>query len=264
VLRFAQTSAVLHDALFQGSSLSHFQVAAASIPSSMSRGLHTVEGEYWLHGVCPVGSMKNYVVAWKNSSSKLATPTSVDFFHGVPLSFDDEADLEAHAIMWQELCELNDTSDTINRVIEFRWKEETMGKFFEVPGSATNSALVKILIEDQNGDSEYDDELKFRINLNPEASEDTPNMNLHRASIQLVGGKSSSHVYAIFFHTIDPTYQVHIPIADHRQPIFPTKEVFHQWHPLMAGLKRRPRLRFLIRLKPSESGPLDAMCGCCG
>eukprot|EP00913_Durusdinium_trenchii_P027629 g25911.t1 len=88
--------------------------------------------------------------------------------------------------------------------------------------------------------------------------------NLHRMSLQLVGGKSSSKIYQIFFHTVDPTYQVHINVPDHRQPIFPTNEVFHQWHPLMAGLRKRPRLRFLIRLKPMDSGPLDAMCGCCG
>eukprot|EP00415_Alexandrium_ostenfeldii_P002254 UN2254 len=139
-----------------------------------------------------------------------------------------------------------------------------MKSFFDVPGSATNSALVKITVEDPSGDADMDDDLRFRVNLNPEEKTEDNAMSLHRLSLQLVGGKSSYRIYQIFFHTIDPAYQVHINVPDHRVPIFPTKEVFHQWHPLMDGLKRRPRLRFLLRLKSLESGPLDAMCGCCG
>mmetsp|Transcript_112917 Transcript_112917/g.177670 ORF Transcript_112917/g.177670 Transcript_112917/m.177670 type:complete len:159 (+) Transcript_112917:820-1296(+) len=142
-----------------------------------------------------------------------------------------------------------------------RWR-----RFFEVPGSSTSSALIKICIEDADGDSSLDDDLKFRVGLNPEKDEEGPfagGVSQHRLSLQLVGGKSSNHMYAIFFHTIDPAYQVHVSVPDHRMPIFATKEVFHQWHPLMHGLKTRPRLRFLIRAKPSELGPLEAMCGCC-
>lgn len=121
-------------------------------------------------------------------------------------------------------------------------------------------------MEDPSGDMELDDDLKFRVNLIPEdsGSEAGALKVMHRLSLSLVGGKSSEKIYQIFFHTVDPTYQVHINVPDHRQPIFPTNEVFHQWHPLMDGLRRRPRLRFLIRLKPMDSGPLDAMCGCCG
>eukprot|EP00434_Breviolum_minutum_P026510 symbB.v1.2.023436.t1/scaffold2097.1/size89669/3 len=55
---------------------------------------------------------------------------------------------------------------------------------------------------------ELDDDLKFRVNLLPEQSEEEGAMkNLHRMSLQLVGGKGSSKVYQIFFHTVDPTYQ---------------------------------------------------------
>ncbi|CAM9131277.1 unnamed protein product [Phaeothamnion confervicola] len=88
-------------------------------------------------------------------------------------------------------------------------------------------------------------------------------LHQHRLAIQLVGGKGASQVYQLSFHSIDPTYQVHVPVPDHRMPVFTTREVFHQYHPLMAGLKLRPRLRFLIRVKPDGSGPLGDMCGCC-
>lgn len=205
-------------------------------------------------------------MSWKNGKLQLLMPSSVEHLFGAPMTFDTLADVEAAGVMWQELCEMN-ASGCINVVTEFKWKPETIKSFFDVPGSSTNSALMKVEVEDPSGDQELDDELKFRVNLVPESSEEAGTgamKNLHRMSLQLVGGKSSSKVYQIFFHTVDPTYQVHINVPDHRQPIFPTNEVFHQWHPVMAGLKKRPRLRFLIRLKPMDSGPLDAMCGCCG
>jgi hypothetical protein len=222
-----------------------------------------------------VSAIKRYALSFRDSKIKLNLSSSKDYLFGEPLWFDTTADVEAMAITAQELVEMKDDL-TVNYVVEFKWRPETMKAFFDVEGSATNSALVKICIEDADGDSSLDDDLKFRINLNPEGEEDAKegaktdeaapsasSMKQHRASIQLVGGKSSNHMYAIFFHTIDPNYQVHVPVPDHRMPIFPTKEVFHQWHPLMDGLRRRPRLRFLIRAKPSELGPLEAMCGCC-
>jgi len=240
------------------------------LPPGHPRGFHTVEGDLWLHALLPVSAIKRYAVAFRDSKIKLNTASSKDYLFGEPLWFDTTADVEAMAVTAQELVEMQDTS-TRNFVVEFKWRPETMKAFFDVEGSATNSALTKISIEDADGDSDLDDDLKFRINLNPEVVEGTENeatsgasaMKQHRASIQLVGGKSSNHMYQIFFHTIDPKYQVHIAVPDHRMPIFPTKEVFHQWHPLMNGLKVRPRLRFLIRAKPSELGPLEAMCGCC-
>lgn len=276
VLRVSQASPALCDAIFSPSATSHFQAAAASLPAGQPKGSHTVDGKLWLHALLPVSAVKRYAVSFRDSKIRINTASSKDYLHGEPIWYDTTADVEAMAITAQELVELNDSA-TFNYMVEFKWKPETLKSFFDVEGSATNSALVKVCIEDQDGDSELDDDLKFRINLNPEGAEGQPaeatpapeaaavgsSMKQHRASVQLVGGKSSNHMYAIFFHTIDPAYQVHIAVPDHRMPVFPTKEVFHQWHPLMDGLKRRPRLRFLIRAKPSELGPLEAMCGCC-
>lgn len=262
VITFSQTCPELRDAVSSPQAFAHFQRAGASIPQGQPRGLQTIEGNMWLHGLLPMVSIREYALTWKKAKIKVNTPCSGDYMWGEPLRFDTAADVEASGVMALEICELQD-ADVLNYVIEFRWRPDTMKSFFAHSGSATNSALVKVCVEDPE-DSDNDDELKFRVNLNPEAGEESSGMQLHRLSLQLVGGKSSSHIYQIFFHTIDPTYQVHINVPDHRMPIFPTKEVFHQWHPLMNGLKERPRLRFLTRLKPMESGPLDAMCGCCG
>lgn len=261
VLHFAQSSALFHDTVFSPEAHAAFQSAAADL--TQARGLQSTEG-LWLHGLLPVRSIRTYAPAWKRAQLQLAMPTSVEHLFGEPMSFDTWQDVEAAGVMWQELSEL-DTSGAVNYVTEFKWRPETMASFFSTPSSSTSSGLVKFTVEDPSGDMELDDDLKFRVNLIPEQSEEDGAMkNLHRMSLQLVGGKSSSKIYQIFFHTVDPTYQVHINVPDHRQPIFPTNEVFHQWHPLMAGLRKRPRLRFLIRLKPMDSGPLDAMCGCCG
>jgi hypothetical protein len=273
VLRVSQVSPAFYDAIFAPDAFTHFSAAASSIPDGQPRGAHTIEGALWLHGLVPVSAIKRYALAFSGSKIKLNTNSNTEYLFGEPLWYEAMADVEAMAITAQELVEIADDG-TYNYVVEFKWKKETMKAFFDVPGSATNSALVKMCIPDMDGDSSMDDDLKFRINFNPEGedgSEAAPaeggavasGMKVHRISIQQVGGKSSNHMYAIFFHTVDPAYQVHISVPDHRMPVFPTKEVFHQWHPLMDGLKRRPRLRFLIRAKPSELGPLEAMCGCC-
>ena len=78
--------------------------------------------------------------------------------------------------------------------MQSRWRPETMKSFFDVQGSATISSLVKITVESADGDSDLDDDLKFRINLNPEENPDTPSLSLHRMSIQLVGGKTSNPI----------------------------------------------------------------------
>ena len=67
-----------------------------------------------------------------------------------------------------------------------------MKSFFDVQGSATNSFLVKITVESAHGDSDLDDDLKFRIYLNPEENPCTPSLSLHRMSIQLISGKTSN------------------------------------------------------------------------
>mmetsp|Transcript_100984 Transcript_100984/g.290496 ORF Transcript_100984/g.290496 Transcript_100984/m.290496 type:complete len:801 (+) Transcript_100984:99-2501(+) len=268
VLRVSQASATMHDGIFSPDGFAHFRAAAACVlADGAPRGLHAVSGEVWLHALMPLRSIKMYAQAWRAACVKLSTKCTGEYMWGEPLQFDTVGDLEAAGVMWLELGEIKD-ADTVNFLIEFGWRPETMKSFFDVPGSATNSALVKITVEDPSGDSELDDDLRFRVNLNPENENgedgEAGGMKLHRMSLQLVGGKTSNHIYQIFFHTVDPAYQVHINVPDHRTPIFPTKEVFHQWHPLMAGLRQRPRLRFLLRLKSLESGPLDAMCGCCG
>eukprot|EP00929_Paragymnodinium_shiwhaense_P056915 TRINITY_DN28490_c0_g1_i1.p1 TRINITY_DN28490_c0_g1~~TRINITY_DN28490_c0_g1_i1.p1 ORF type:complete len:814 (+),score=146.52 TRINITY_DN28490_c0_g1_i1:99-2540(+) len=266
VYRLSQTCPALHDLLFAPEAYSHFQQAALDIPPGQfgnMKGLHAVNGGIWLHGLLPLRSIKVYADAHKKSGVKFVTKFHADYIEGQPLGYHNLEDVKAAGVTWVELSEMEQTKDTNNFVVEFAWRDETMKSFFDVEGSATNSGLVKITVEDPEGDMENDDDLKFRVNLNPEKVEET-GMNLHRMSIQLVGGKSSARIYCIFFHTIDAAYQVHIFVPDHRTPIFPTKEVFHQWHPLMAGLRKRPRLRFLLRIKSMESGPLDAMCGCCG
>jgi hypothetical protein len=219
-------------------------------------------GSLWLHGLMPLSSVREYGLKFRASRVTIKTDFHPDHIHGGPMALDTLADAEAASVTFQELCEMKGNEDTTNFIVEFTWREETMRSFFEADTNATSSKLVKISVPDPEDEDEEDD-LKFRVNLNPEKNEET-GMQMHRLSLQLVGGKSSARTYQIFFHTIDPKYQVHINVPDHRVPIFPTKEVFHQWHPLMAGLRARPRLRFLIRLKGLEKGPLDAMCGCCG
>jgi len=85
----------------------------------------------------------------------------------------------------------------------------------------------------------------------------------HRMVLQLVGGKNCSQVYMLSFHTIDPTYQVHVAVPDHRIPIYQSRETFHRYHPLMSSLQEKARVRVLVRAKPDGRGPLGDMCGCC-
>jgi hypothetical protein len=85
----------------------------------------------------------------------------------------------------------------------------------------------------------------------------------YRVVLQLVGGKTASQVYTMSFHTIAPSYQVHVAVPDHRMPVFESKEMVHRWHPLLAGLQKQPSVRMLVRIKPDGSGPLGDMCGCC-
>lgn len=73
---------------------------------------------------------------------------------------------------------------------------------------------------------------------------------------------TTEYVYMAYFSSIDPRYQVHVPIKDHRMPFTEAAVVLHKWHPLIAGLQRNPRLRFLVRVK-QEGEPLADMCGCC-
>ncbi|CAJ1336630.1 unnamed protein product [Effrenium voratum] len=223
LLRVSQASALFHDAVFSPEAHAAFQSAAADLPPGAPRGLQTTEG-LWLHGLLPMRSIRQYAIAWRTARLQLAMPSSVEHLFGEPMAFHTLGDVEAAGVMWLELSEL-DAAGSVNYVTEFKWRPETMESFFSVPGSSTASGLVKFTVEDPSGDMELDDDLKFRVNLIPEESkEDGAMKNLHRMSLQLVGGKSSTKIYQIFFHTVDPTYQVHINVPDHRQPIFPTNE----------------------------------------
>lgn len=261
VLRVSATSAFLRDALCSPRAFQYFRTASEDIGTGLPRGLHTSKGQLWLHGLMPMTFIKGYAIAFKNSKVQMATPCTGTFPFGEPLTFQDAADVEAAGVMWKEVHDLED-EDSQAFVVEFSWRPETLQSFFDVTGSATNSALVPVCFEDPNDDGE-DDDLKFRLNLNPEPKADESFLDFHRLSIQLVGGKSSYRTYALSFHTIDPLFQLHITVTDHRIPLFVSAEVFHQWHPVMAVLKAKSRLRFLIRMKPLEKGPLDGMCGCC-
>jgi len=183
---------------------------------------------------------------------------------GGTFKFDTLGDVEALGVTWLELSEISD-KDTYTFVADFGWRPETMQSFVDAGCiGKLDSALVKVTCEDPD-DNDRDDDVRFRVILRPEEnSKELTGMSTHRMMLAISGGKVSSCPYQIFCHTVDPTYQVHIKIEDHRTPMVETQEVFHQWHPLMAGLKQRPRLRFLLRLKALDSGPLDAMCGCCG
>ncbi|CAB1108097.1 unnamed protein product [Ectocarpus sp. CCAP 1310/34] len=205
------------------------------------------------------------------------------------ISFKNAQEVEAAGITWLEVEQLADPLAK-NFVVEFSWRPETMRTFFESGNSSTSSAMVKI--EYEANEDAFDDEvdtLKFRLVLRPEtvenneASVDAASpvprtaaaeipaassgsasaLPLHRLMIQTVGGRSCSQVYGLSFHSISPSFQVHVQVPDHRVPYFQTDQLFHKWHPLMESLRAEPRLRFLVRMKPDGSGPLDNMCGCC-
>jgi hypothetical protein len=261
VLRVSQGSLALHDSVFSLEGFANFQRASSLLPSSFPRGLHTVDGHLWLHGLLPVRTIKNYAIAFQAANVALATKSSVEYLWGEPLRFYTHGDAEAAGVMWMQLKE-SIRNDTKNFLVEFQWRPEILKSFFGEPGSSTNSALANITVKDPDGDSEMDDVLRFRVALLPEMSEDG-NSSLHRMSLQLVGGKTSSHIYQICFDIIDPAYSLRINVPDHRMPFFQTKEVFHQSHPLMAGLQQRSHLRFLARLQTMETVPLGAQCSCC-
>ena len=54
--------------------------------------------------------------------------------------FFSEAGLEAAGVMWQEVCELKNAV-TLNHVIEFKWRPETMKSFFDGSGQCHEFVL---------------------------------------------------------------------------------------------------------------------------
>jgi len=227
-----------------------------------------------LHTMLPMGAVNTYVRAFRTANVELLP------YPG--LRFSSAAEVEAAGVTWLELCDLADASaHSTNFVCDFTWRAETIETFIDAGAKAsTQSALSKI--EVFNNEEEEWDTMRFRLCLwPPEAAEAdaalaalpgvadpaqppaAAGLQQHRLCIQQVGGKTMSQVYMLSFHTIDPTYQVHVAVPDIRIPLFESKELFHKWHPLMVGLRRNPRIRMLIRAKPDGSGPLGDMCGCC-
>ena len=163
---------------------------------------------------------------------------------------------------------------------EFCWRPATIATFLGAGAEAsTQSALLKL--ETFNEEAEVWDTIKLRLMLwpaedpaavvpaaeaaAPESGALAPARMLqqHRMVVQVVGGITSSQVYQISLHTIEPTYQVHVAVPDHRMPRVESRETFHKWHPLFAGLRAKPRVRVLVRVKADGTGPLGDMCGCC-
>ena len=163
-------------------------------------------------------------------------------------------------------------------VIDFSWREATIRQFMASGAEASTKSAIAT-VEYYNEAQAVWDTLRFRLMLWP-AHRSSPSeqgdgdaagadgqagaaLPQHRMVLQLVGGSAASQVYTLSFHTVHPSYQVHIKVADHRTPIYRSREVFHKWHPLMASLRVLPSIRMLVRVKPDGSGPLVDMCGCC-
>eukprot|EP01084_Bolivina_argentea_P035492 65833_1 len=238
-------------------------------------GLQTSKpGECYLHMLLPMSAVKAYITSAVNIGVQL--PPSGLALHSV-----DEA--EACGVTWLEVAELQD-SMTRNYVVEFSWRPETLVKFFSQKGSfSSSSKLTSIDYEyvDTDIDEEVEDTLKFRLLIQPAAASQLPSngdevegsgtasevdpfaVDQYCVSIQTIGGRSCSQVYMISFHSVDPSFQIHVSIPDHRMPIVASTQLVHWYHPLFTRMKESSRLRFLVRIKPDGSGPLDNLCGCC-
>eukprot|EP00668_Euglena_longa_P046556 GGOE01062241.1.p1 GENE.GGOE01062241.1~~GGOE01062241.1.p1 ORF type:complete len:798 (-),score=309.62 GGOE01062241.1:322-2655(-) len=257
VSRLGRCSRLMAHAVFADAALPRFQRAAETgLADTTRKGLQLEGGSVWLHPVVSMPVVNKYVKAVKEAKAE---------FHVKELDFMSGAEVTAAAVTWLELIDIADSKAQYH-VMEFAWRKETMQQFFAVPCSSTFSALLKgasyTYINEINDDEE-EDVFKFKLVLKPCPSDTDPPIEQHKMVIQLIGGKSSSQVYMMSFHSIHPEYQLHIMVPDNRMPFIEPDVVFHKWHPMMNQLRQVPRLRFLIRVKPDGSGPLDTMCGCC-
>jgi len=223
-------------------------------------GSHPLDNDVYLHTCAPVSMVSAYMNAFIASQVQLATPCNTEFLFGKPMAFGSAAEVEACGITFQEVAETLD-SDTQSSIIEFGWRRETVVEYIGSLSSANSvSTLVKACYEN-NGDI---DELRFRWKMSPAEQSD---LEAVRVSLQLVGGKSTTGVYQLSFHSVHPGFQVHIPVDDHRRPLFETEVLFHRHHAVWTHLLSQPEpfLRCLVRIKPvnSADGPLQNMCGCC-
>eukprot|EP00903_Cladosiphon_okamuranus_P021241 g19514.t1 len=302
MLRVGESCSGLLAAVEGGSATEHYRALAEDegIPTSDSFHLSVRRNspKFYLHPQVSAATARSYAMAAAGAQLEM-TPSVGQGEIGI--SFRTQDHLEAAGITWLEVEQLADPLAK-NFVVEFTWRAETMSSFFKSADSLTRSTMVKIEyeVEDEDAFDEEIDTLKFRLVLRPEtagnneASVDAgappprtaapptaafaaaaagmggkdgggygSALPLHRLMIQTVGGRSCSQVYALSFHSISPTFQVHVQVPDHRVHYFQTDQLFHKWHPLMESLRAEPRLRFLVRMKPDGSGPLDNMCGCC-
>ncbi|CAM9141456.1 unnamed protein product [Ectocarpus sp. 12 AP-2014] len=293
VLRVGEACSGLLAAVEGGHATEHYRSLLAeeekeglSAQPGFHLSLRRSSPKLYLHPLVSAATARSYAKAAAAAKLEM-TPSMGQGRTGI--SFKNAEEVEAAGITWLEVEQLADPLAK-NFVVEFSWRPETMRTFFESGNSSTSSAMVKIeyeaSVEDEDAFDDEVDTLKFRLVLRPETVENNEAsvgavprtaaaenpaassgsgsaLPLHRLMIQTVGGRSCSQVYGLSFHSISPSFQVHVQVPDHRVPYFQTDQLFHKWHPLMESLRAEPRLRFLVRMKPDGSGPLDNMCGCC-
>ncbi|KAH9100370.1 hypothetical protein LEN26_015891 [Aphanomyces euteiches] len=247
VVSLAQTCTAVHAAL------THLDEDSKYPSASL---LHDRHGPY-LHSAVALPSLSTYMQAWRKADVELVSLKGLDFA--------SPAHIDAAAVAWLELARLAE-STCRSYAMDFSWRPETIDAFFESPTAQTSSALTKVEYDVEPVD-EYDeattDILRFRVFLVPETSKSEDDLGGHRVVFQLTGGKTSSQIYQVSFHSIHPAFQVHVAVPDHRMPRAESKEVFYPGHPLLHALRTEHRLRFVVRVKPDGSGPLGEMCSCC-
>ncbi|ETV72064.1 hypothetical protein H257_12856 [Aphanomyces astaci] len=249
VVRVASTCRTLHLAL---TNLQH--------PRSSSSWLGLAHdprhGGPYLHPGVALPNIPTYMRAYEAAN--------VEFVPFGGLKFPTAAHVDAAAVAWLELARLAEPSCR-SYALDFTWRPETIAAFFGAPTPIqTSSALVKIeydVAASDDFDEAATDILRFRVFLIPAVSGD--DVAGYRLVFQLTGGRTSSQVYQISFHSIHPAFQVHVAVPDHRVPRAETKEVFYPGHPLLHAVQTEHALRFVVRVKPDGSGPLGEMCGCC-
>uniref|UniRef100_A0A0G4FCK2 CobW C-terminal domain-containing protein n=1 Tax=Chromera velia CCMP2878 TaxID=1169474 RepID=A0A0G4FCK2_9ALVE len=260
----------------------------------IAEGLHPAEGPksfvkgLYLHHLVSAPVMSSYVKAVQQSG--------VEVVESGGLRFTSAEEVESLCVTLMELCEIGDGTCK-SYVGDFKWRPENIKIFFASPTAAASSSMLKITYENEEEDEE--DDLKFRIVVKPyeegdetlaaaqpssgasakkeaegakegkETAGSPPPVELQggerplRVRVQTIGGRSASQVYICALHSVCASFQLHIAVPDHRIPIFDAGVNLFKGHPLLSEMERMSRLRFLLRVKPDGSGPLEQMCGCC-
>eukprot|EP01062_Namystynia_karyoxenos_P019316 TRINITY_DN17253_c0_g1_i1.p1 TRINITY_DN17253_c0_g1~~TRINITY_DN17253_c0_g1_i1.p1 ORF type:complete len:901 (+),score=293.26 TRINITY_DN17253_c0_g1_i1:70-2703(+) len=257
--RLARVNRLLCDAVYADDTAALLAVLAQEC-AKPPLGRHTRDpAELYVHPFLPMRAAATYTSAAKKGRVEIPDGG---------LSFASDAEVEAAGVTWCELAPLTEGDSTVrNIVLEFGFREETILEFLRTPGAAVFSTQCAVVMETDDDE----DELKWKLRLQPAdkqpGDEAAPaagaaaflQYRLVMRNVRTV----TENVYMAFFHSIDPTFQVHIPIKDHRVPYTEADLMLHKWHPLITSVQRSGKVRFLARIKPDGSGPLDAMCGCC-